>query len=176
MANEALSDIIKTKYFTQENCSFTDGGGYLTLRVLPEEGGAEEKEYDRVYLHRMFPFEEPERYISVLDGEKNELGVIEDLDQLDNQTQEILRAELKRKYYMPAILSIDRLKDRYGFTYWDVTTPEGKCNFTLQDTQRSIVKMGEDRLMIVDIDGNRYEIPHISKLDRASYKRIELYL
>lgn len=175
MANEALSNIIQTKYFTQENCLFSDGGGYLKLRVLPE-GGAEEQKYERVYLHRMFPFEEPERYISVLDSEKNELGVIEDLDLLENQTQEILRAELKRKYYMQTILSIDRLKDRYGFTYWDVATPEGKCNFTLQDTQRSIVKMGEDRLMIIDIDGNRYEIPQISKLDRASYKRIELYL
>ena len=175
MANEALSDIIKTKYFTQENCIFTDGGGYLKLRVLAEDG-AEEKEYGRVYLHRMFPFEEPERFISVLDSEKNELGVIEDLQQLNIRTQEILRAELKRKYYMQTILSIDRLKDRYGFTYWDVTTPEGKCNFTLQDTQRSIVKIGEDRLMITDIDGNRYEIPYISKLDRASYKKIELYL
>ena len=30
--------------------------------------------------------------------------------------------------------------------------------------------------MIIDIDGNRYEIPSIERLDRASYKKIELYL
>lgn len=88
----------------------------------------------------------------------------------------ILREELRRKYYIRRIVTIDRLKDRYGFTYWDVTTPEGKMSFTLQDTQRSILQTDEDRLMIVDIDGNRYEIPSISKLDRPSYKKIELYL
>lgn len=87
-----------------------------------------------------------------------------------------MRSELERKYYLKKILTIDRLKDRYGFTYWDVTTPEGKTSFTLQDTQRSIQKMDENRLMIIDIDGNRYEIPNVSELDRQSYKKIELYL
>lgn len=171
MGNEALSNIIKVIYFTPETVEFTDQGGFLSMRWSTED-----KEYDRIFLHRMFPFEEPERYISVLDGEQNELGVIEDIGSFDEKNRAILLSELRRKYFMQTILTIDRVKDRYGFTYWDVTTPAGKVNFTLQDTQRGIIKMNEDRLMIIDIDGNRYEIPSILKLERASYKKIELYL
>jgi len=77
---------------------------------------------------------------------------------------------------MQTIVSVDKLKDRYGFTYWDVTTTAGSASFTMQDTHRNIVKISDDRLMIVDMDGNRYLIQSVAGLDKASYKKIELYL
>ena len=50
----------------------------------------------------------------------------------------------------------------------------------LQDTFRSIIKSprddGTERIFILDVDGNRYEIPDVEALDRKSYKKIELYL
>ena len=45
MGNEALSNIIKTTYFTPENAIFRDSGGFLSLHILPGED-REEKEYD----------------------------------------------------------------------------------------------------------------------------------
>ena len=55
-----------------------------------------------------------------------------------------------------------------------------KKSFTLQDTFRSIIKSprddGTERIFILDVDGNRYEIPNVEALDRKSYKKIELYL
>ena len=33
-----------------------------------------------------------------------------------------------------------------------------------------------ERAYILDVDGNRYEIPDVEALDRQSYKKIELYL
>ena len=33
-----------------------------------------------------------------------------------------------------------------------------------------------EHVFIVDVDGNRFEIPSVEALDRASYKKIELYL
>ena len=77
MGNEALSNIVKTTYFTRENAHFIDKDGLLALKIPAEENG-EEKEYGRVFLHRMFPFEETERYLSVLDEEQKELGIITD--------------------------------------------------------------------------------------------------
>lgn len=162
--NETLQTITETKYFTKEDGRFMDAGGFLTL------------EGSRVFLHRCFPFEEPWRYISVLDKDKKELGLITDIAIFDEDVQAVLKKELDRKYYMQTIVSVDKLKDRYGFTYWDVTTTEGHASFTLHDTHRNIVKMNEDKLMVLDMDGNRYLIPSVAGLDRASYKKIELYL
>lgn len=161
---EALKIVTETKYFTKEDALFKDAGGFLTW------------DGNRVFLHRCFPFEEPWRYISVLDKDKKEIGIITDIAVFDDDMQEILKNELNRKYYMQTIISVDKLKDRYGFTYWDVTTEYGHANFTLSDTHRNIVKIAEDRLMVVDMDGNRYLIPSVVGLDKGSYKRIELYL
>ena len=49
-------------------------------------------------------------------------------------------------------------------------------DFTLRDTYRSMVFIGENRIFLTDSDGNRYEIPDVGKLDGGSYKKIELYL
>lgn len=159
-----LEVVTDTKYFTKEDGLFTDGGGFLLL------------EGKRVFLHRCFPFEEPWRYISVLDKDKKEIGIITDISIFDENIQNVLKKELERKYFMQTIVSVDKLKDRYGFTYWDVSTTAGKASFTMHDTHRNIVKISEDRLMIVDMDGNRYLIPSVAGLDKGSYKKIELYL
>lgn len=164
MEQKKLENIVETKYLSQENAAFKDGEGFIML------------DDKRVFLHRMFPFEEEEKYICVLDDKQQEIGIIKDMADFDSNTKEILRKELYRKYFMKTIVSIDKLKDKYGYTYWDITTTDGRLSFTLRDTSRNIVKIGDDRLMIVDIDGNRYEIPSIAKMDRASYRKIELYL
>ena len=46
----------------------------------------------------------------------------------------------------------------------------------MRDTYRNIARVGGGRLVITDVDGNRYHIEDVAKLDRKSYKRIELYL
>ncbi len=48
--------------------------------------------------------------------------------------------------------------------------------FTMRDTFSNLLKVGGTRIFANDIDGNRYEIPDIEKLDRKSFKRIELFL
>jgi hypothetical protein len=57
-----------------------------------------------------------------------------------------------------------------------VKTVDGEAEFTLHDTYKSIYKISDDKLIITDIDGNRYGIDSIKGLDGKSYKRIELYL
>ena len=69
------------------------------------------------------------------------------------------------------------MNERYGFSYWNiVTTEDRKVNFTMQDTFRNIIRVGSDKAILLDVDGNRFVIESISKLDRKSYKKIELYL
>ena len=55
-------------------------------------------------------------------------------------------------------------------------TEEGSVSFTLHDTFRSIIRAGEHRLIFLDVNGNRFELPDTEALDRKSYKKIELYL
>lgn len=150
----------------------------------PEEDNLPEgkilKVADRIFLSRAFPFDMPHDYISVLDKDKKEIGFIRSLDDFDEPQRSMLLRELEAKYYTPTIRRIYSVKERYGFSYWKTECEFGEKSFTLQDTYRSIIKTsnpdGSERLFILDVDGNRYEIPDVEKLDRKSFKKIELYL
>lgn len=146
------------------------------LSLVTTENGSETR-YDRVFLHRDFPHELLWKYISVTGEENREIGLIYNIEDFDSETMMLLKTEIERKYYSPAISVIHNLKERYGFSYWKVTVKDGReLNFTMQDTFRNIIRIGEDRAMLVDVDGNRYTIESIMELDRKSYRKIELYL
>lgn len=147
-------------------------------KILPD--GRIEKTVERIFLSRAFPFDMPFEYISVLDKDKKEIGFIRSLDDFDEPERGLLLHELEAKYYTPIIKRILTVKERYGFSYWKTECDFGEKIFTLQDTFRSIIKSsnddGSERIFILDVDGNRYEIPNVEELDRLSYKKIELYL
>lgn len=46
----------------------------------------------------------------------------------------------------------------------------------MHDTFRNIAKITESRVVLTDVDGNRYEIDDVLALDGKSYRKIELYL
>jgi hypothetical protein len=177
-----LRDVVKIVRLDEEaaagNAVFYKNSDFLALRakIENENGEREEKTWDRVFLHRAFPFDDPYRYISVLDKDQNEIGIIGDLRNIEPEIRKLLEEELERKYYTPEIKAIKQVKERYGFSYWKVETDIGPLQFTVQDTYRSILRVTPTRIFIVDMNGNRYEVPDLEALDRKSYRLIELYL
>ena len=155
---------------TKENAKFLMKNGFLYM-CCPKEA-----EPVRVLLHRDFPFEFPFAYISVMNTDSMELAFIKDISLFDGEEKEMLVRELERKYYSPKILKIHSVKERFGFSYWDVETQAGRVTFTLQDTFKSISHAGDNKLFFFDVDGNRFVIEDVEKLDRKSHKKIELYL
>ncbi len=163
-----LKDISATVWLTEENAIFFMKNGFLYIRYQEKE--------ERAFLARQFPFELQWEFISVLDAEQQEIGMIRDLSVFGETAKELLTVELARRYYTPVIRSILQVKERYGFSNWKVTTDEGEMSFTLHDTYRSMIRAGGGRLILLDVNGNRFEIPNAEDLDRKSYKKIELYL
>lgn len=156
------------------NTQFFMKNGFLSMTVTGDEG---EQTYDRIFLHRAFPHELLWQYISVLGENSKEIGLIYDINDFGEETARLLQTELERKYYSPTVVTINSLKERYGFSYWKVTLSDGRSlDFTMQDTFRNIVRTGEDGAILLDVDGNRFVIESIAALDRKSYRRIELYL
>ncbi|MCQ2432446.1 MAG: DUF1854 domain-containing protein [Clostridia bacterium] len=175
----ALDAVISIQYLSDENAVFTEENGFITLKatLTNEDGSKEEKSFPRVYLHSAFPFDMPDSYISVLDKDQKEIGMIREISALSPDTQKILRDELRRKYYAPVIQKILSVKERYGFSYWRVILKDGsEFSFTVQDTYRSMLRITSKHIFVIDVDGNRFEIPDAEALDRTSYKKIELYL
>lgn len=154
----------------KDNAEFSYKNGFVTAIISGEE-------YQRVFLHRTFPFDMPWEYISVTDPDHKELGIIYNIADFDDKSIELLKKELERKYYEPTIKSIIQVKERYGFSYWSVLIEDDKkINFTMQDTFRNIIRIGESKAILLDVDGNRFVIEDIEALDKKSHKKIELYI
>ncbi|MBQ8578718.1 MAG: DUF1854 domain-containing protein [Clostridia bacterium] len=175
-----LSSVVRIQYLDDSNARFTEQNGFLSLAATvynAETQADEEKTWERIFLHAAFPFDMPTSYISVQDKDQKEIGMIRELSALSPDTQKILQGELARKYYAPKIERILSVKERYGFSYWRVDLVGVKdFSFTVQDTYRSMLKVDHSHIFILDVDGNRFEIPDVEALDRQSYKKIELYL
>ncbi len=163
-------------YLTQNNASFFKNRDFIGAVLKNGEGEEKEVRHERVWLHRSFPFDMPDEFISVQNKDSEEIGLIRALSDFDSETVALLKGELDRKYHTPKIQKILQLKETRGFSFWKVITDSGELSFTLQDTYRSITRVSEDRAFIFDICGNRFEIQSISALDKNSYRKIELYL
>lgn len=181
-------DYAQIIYLDSKNAVFglTEGGFASLKAFLPPVGdddldwntSAEPvwQELGRVWFHRMFPFETPDEYISVLDSDGKEYGMIRRLSDFDGEQAEIIKKELSRKYLCPEITRICSVKEKLGTSYWLVETETGKMRFSMQDTYKNIIRISETRVILNDSDGNRYSIKDVSALDRKSYRKIELYL
>lgn len=169
----SLNKVVQIEYLSPADATFCKNGDFLGLKI---EKDGETTEYPRVFLHRMFPFEELWEHISVLTGDNEEVGMIASVEDFDEDAAALLKEELDRKYLMPTITAILNLKERFGFSTWKVESSIGTLEFTLRDTYRSMMRVGDGRMIITDSDGNRYEIPDVNKLDKKSFRKIELYL
>jgi hypothetical protein len=184
-----MNGITETIYFTPENAKFyrTKGGLVGLEAFIPPVGKDDlsEEETDnspvwqdlgRVFLHRAFPYDMPNRFISVLDKDGKEYGMIKDVSLFCGEALDVIQGELKRKYYCPVITKVTTVTAKFGYTYWEAESDMGKLSFSMHDTYRNIAKVGGNRLVLTDVDGNRYEIKDYLALDRKSFRKIELYL
>lgn len=163
-----LSDYIDIRYLDPAEARFEETpGGFVKLTL-----GADEV-YPRVALYRAFPFSYQDQYISVRDLEGNEIGMIKDLREFDEATARLITRELDRRYFTPVISRIENIKEEFGYAYWHVETDAGARRFTVRDMQVNVVLLAPQHVLIIDVDGNRYEIPDYTRLDAKSRRFIE---
>ena len=56
----------------------------------------------------------------------------------------------------------------YGATYWSVVRIGGKREFVTQSLQENAQWLSATHLLLIDVDGNRFEIPDVTALDTRS--------
>lgn len=133
--------------------------------------------YHNVKLHRAMPFKLPDDYISVQDMDSKELFLIRSLYEFSNEQALLMSHHLKKRYYTPKILQLLAIKEKLGYLYFDIVTEAGPKCFALRDATHNIRRIDDGkRIVILDVDGNRYEIEDVSRMPAADFRRIEPYL
>ena len=153
---------------------FVTDGGFLGLKY-------KDAEYKHITLRRTSPIKMPTEYISVADHENKEIGIIKSIGELSESQRGIVENELDCRYYSPEVTEIISVKDKLGYVYIEMKlmNKNGKTstkNCAVKDVNRNIRMLSDTSLIIFDVDGNRYIISELSKLDRASIKKLDPYL
>jgi hypothetical protein len=198
---EETKRMLRLRYLNRDNAKFErTPGGFVSL-VLKDEGDEKKKSlygtkkeeeeagktvlpdgsvrYARVNFYAGFPFTEPGRYISVRETTEKaaEIGVIEELERdVDAETVSMIKEQLEIRYFTPVITKINNIKEEHGFAYCDVETGQGRCRFTVRMNSNSVVYLNDVRLLITDLDENRFEIPDFTVLSGRELKKLDLFL
>lgn len=124
---------------------------------------------------RLFPVSDQKRYIALLDKTGVEQAVIRDLDCLSREQREIIEACLGEYYLIPKITRIVDVRERFdGITLY-TEMDRGPANLDIRTVSQSLKMLGS-RVLIRDVNDNRYEIPDVSRLDRHSRLILVRYL
>lgn len=135
-----------------------------TLRLTIED----DRSYPQVTVVRAFPLSDPGRYLSVRDGADREAGLIVDPGELRAEDRKIVAEELERRYLVPAVRRIVSVRERFGTVDWTVETDRGVCSFTTRNLPENVERPAPGRLILSDVDGNRYDIRSLDDLPRES--------
>jgi len=140
--------------------SFPDGTEHLNVRVVPA-----------------FPITRPHRFLYFKDEGGNELGLLVDPRRLSRESRDLVLDQADQVYFMPRITRIIRVDElTSGVATWEVETDRGWSKFEMVPRSESVWYVGRDRVLIRDVDGNRYLIEDTSALDSRSRRWSELYL
>lgn len=165
-------EVLEMRFLNRENATFTrTQGGFLSLKTG-------EKEYERVGVYLTFPLTNPDEFISVREADEKakEIGLVRALTDLRPEEQEMVREQVRLRYFMPVIRKVMDVKDEYGYAYWHVMTDFGACRFTTHMGGDAVVNLSDARYQVTDIDGNRYEIPDLYGLTVMERKKLDLFI
>ena len=143
-----------------------------TLRLTVDDS----RSYGAVKLYQASPLSRPGRHLSLQSGKGEEIVMVDSLDALTPESRAVAEEELKRRYLTAKVGTITNIKTEFGVTYWHVRTDRGERDFVVQNLSESCVWLTDAHILIIDVDGNRFEIADRFALDPASRDRLESVL
>ena len=132
--------------------------------------------FENLEPRRLFPTTGLEKYITLLDNTGVERAIIRDLNTLPPQERKIIEDCLNEYYLVPKITRIIDCREKYGVLNIQVETDRGETLIEIRNVLNGIKLMYGTRVLLRDHNNNRYEIPDLRQLDKASRAMIELFL
>ena len=127
-----------------------------------------ERTYLKIALARAFPLSDPENYLGFLDGAGKDIGLLVDPGPLDAESRQLVQEELERRYFVPVVEQVINVREEFGTVYWTVETDRGEVEFVVRNVRDNLQELSTTRLILTDVDGNRFEFPDVTRLDRKS--------
>jgi Domain of unknown function (DUF1854) len=165
-----LAEASQLIFLNPKKLHFFKHGAALRLTI------EDDRSFPRVGVLRAFPLSDRNRFFSVRDGAENEIGLIVNPTDLSVENQNLIDEDLQRRYFVPSIKKIVSAKERFGTVEWVVETDRGVCHFTTQNLRENVQRPAPGRIILNDVDANRYDIRNVDELSRESQELLFRHL
>ena len=128
----------------------------------------DEEEHHNVRVRRVFPLSGKADYVSFVGSDGKEVVLLAHPHKLDEESRRCVEEALERMYYVARIQRVDEVTETMGVSHWKVRTDRGYASFEVADRQAHIRILPRGRFLITDVDGNRFEIEDVNRLDARS--------
>ncbi len=128
----------------------------------------EERSYPIIKPAWSAPLSRPGKYLSLLNGKGEEVAMVADPADLTPSSLKAVKEELSRRYLTATVTTVIHARSEFGATYWHVDSDRGERDFVTQSLQENAQWLGEGHLLLIDVDGNRFELKDISSMDERS--------
>ena len=135
-----------------------------------------DRSYLKVRVVCAAPLSQPDRYICLLDEKNEVICTVEDPIVLDAASQRMIKEEIEQRYMTAIIKRVDSLNSEFGVSYWEVQTDRGNREFVVRNVSENAQWITDRRLLLLDVDGNRFEISNLEVLDKKSRALIQMVL
>jgi len=134
------------------------------------------RKFENLEPHRLFPVSGMEKYITLLDEEGIERGIIRDLKSLMPEAKKIIESCLAEYYLIPRVTKLNMVEEKYGVVTVDAETDRGHVVIEIRNILHGMKLLYNNRVLLKDGNDNRYEIPDLSQLDKRSQQLIDSFL
>lgn len=146
--------------------------GFCKVKLEMYDG----RTFEDLEPRRLFPLSGLTKYITLLSPELKEVVLIRDLELIMPESRQAIEKCLDEYYMIPKIESIIDRKEKNGLLKYTVMTNYGQRSFDIRNRHSDIKNLYDGRVLFRDSNDNRYEIPDVTKLDRASFLKINIDL
>lgn len=151
-----------------------------TVEFLREADGtltllSEGRKWTGVRVVLCAPLSDPDALASVQSDGK-ELAMLRGLSRLPPASRKALESVLLEQYLTPRITKVRSLDYQFGAVYWNVETDHGPREFVMKGLSQHVRWLSDTRLILTDVDSNRFEVADLEALDEESRDWIGLVL
>jgi hypothetical protein len=129
-----------------------------------------------VHLIPTFPLSRRRKMVAVRDRDGEEVALIDDVARLNADSRQVAEEELERAYFMPRITEILEAEEELNVLTLECETDRGPRTVQIRNARRSIRKLPHNRVVIRDVDGNRYEIRNLDALSLYARNALTQYI
>jgi hypothetical protein len=120
------------------------------------------------------PLSRPRQYLALLDAKGEDIVMLSEPEkELSSASWQAVQAEIRRRDLTSRVSRIESAREDNGAAYFSVETDRGRRDFVATNLSTNAIWFGENRLLFIDTEGNRFEIEDLAALDGRSRTFIE---